>query len=61
MIKVKQSGDNLEVLTHGMELYLYLDENNTYNDSGGEFKIILFPRRQYDQWSVYQTQDVSRP
>jgi hypothetical protein len=60
-IKVIISGEKAEVLAHGMELYLYADETGKFDDSGGEFKIIIFLRRQDDQWTVYKTQDISGP
>ena len=60
-LKVSMSGEKAEVLTHGMELYLYSDETGRFDDSGGEFKIILFLHHQNDQWTVYRTHDVSGP
>jgi len=60
-IKVILSDGQAEVLVHGWELYLYLD-HGTFEDSGGEFKIILFLCSQANQqWTVYQTDDVTPP
>jgi len=60
-MKVKVSGETAEVLIHRMELYLCLDEYGKFEDSGGEFKEILFLIRQGNQWTVEKTQDISGP
>ncbi|HLO32594.1 MAG TPA: hypothetical protein VK249_25830 [Anaerolineales bacterium] len=60
-IKVKASNGEAEVLTHGMELYLYADGAGKFDETGGEFKIIIFMKRQNKQWAVYKTDDISGP
>lgn len=57
--KVKVSNDGTEVLVHGMELYLWLDENNKFEDSGGEFKIVLYLHKKDSRWVVYKTDEVT--
>ncbi|MCD4674312.1 MAG: hypothetical protein K8R77_16745 [Anaerolineaceae bacterium] len=57
--KVKVSNDGTEVLVHGMELYLWLDENNKFKDSGGEFKIVLYLHKKDSRWVVYKTDEVT--
>ncbi len=60
-MKVNLSGEAAVVLVHGMELFLNIDETGKFDDSGGEFKIIIFLRQQDDQWTVIKTQDISGP
>lgn len=60
-IKVNLLGESAEILIHGMELYLFVDETGKFDDSGGEFRIIIFLRHQDNQWIVYKTQDISGP
>jgi hypothetical protein len=51
-----------EVLVHGLELFLYKDEAGQYDDSGGEFKIVLFLSSQGNQnWTVDKTIDITGP
>ncbi len=59
-IKAKFSGDQLEVVVHGMELYVW-DNDGTFDDTGGEIKLILSFRREGDQWTLFRTQDVGMP
>jgi hypothetical protein len=58
-MQVRRSGDQAEVLLHGMELYLWADESGRFDDSGGEFKVILFLRLEGGKWVVYQTDEVT--
>jgi hypothetical protein len=60
-MKVNVLGESAEVLIHGMELYLYIDETGKFEDSGSEFRIIIFLRHQDNQWTVYKTHDISGP
>jgi len=60
-IQVNYLDEKAEILTHGMELYLYADETGMFEDSGSEFKLIIFLRRQDNQWLVYKTHDISGP
>jgi hypothetical protein len=61
-IKVMLSAGQAQVLVHEMELYLYADESGQFDDSGGEFKIILFLCSEDNhQWTVYKTHDISGP
>lgn len=60
-IKVKMSGDSADVLVHGMELYLFLDDSGKFEESGGEFRIILSLKKQNNLWTVYKTTDISGP
>jgi hypothetical protein len=56
--KVNGETDEIQVLVHGMELYLFLDEKGQYSESGGEFKIVLYLRIQDDGWEVFKTDEV---
>jgi hypothetical protein len=60
-IKVNLLGESAEILIHGMELYLFVNETGKFDDSGGEFRIIIFLRHQDNQWIVFKTQDISGP
>ena len=60
-MKVKLSGENAEVLVHGSELYLYRDEAGNFEDSGGELEIVLFLRKDGNQWTLYKTMEVGMP
>lgn len=59
-IHVKTMNDNIQVLVHGMELYLFLDENGDFNESGGEFKIVLYLYRKGGRWVVFRTDEVTQ-
>ena len=54
-------GEQAQVLLHGMELYLWKDEYGRFDDSGGEFEIMLFLQRTDSNWTVGRTQDISGP
>lgn len=58
-IKVKVTDGQAEVLVHGMELYTYLDENNQLEESGGEFKIVLYMNMKSGRWVIYKTDEVT--
>lgn len=59
-IKVKAGEERAEVLVHGLELYLYRQEDGSFQDSGGEVWIDLYMRRSADrQWNVYKTDAVT--
>jgi hypothetical protein len=60
-LRVKLEGEQAQVLVHGMELYLWKDESGKFDDSGGEFKIILFLQQEGSGWTVIRTQDISGP
>ncbi len=57
--KVKLTNGQAEVLVHGMELYTFLDENDNFEESGGEFKIILYMQMKEGRWVVYKTDEVT--
>jgi hypothetical protein len=57
--KVKLTNGQAEVLVHGMELYTWLDENNKFEESGGEFKIILYLHMKDGRWVMYKTDEVT--
>ena len=57
-IKVKVKPDETEVLVHGMELYLFLDENREFTESGGEIKIVLYLHLKDGHWVVFKTDEV---
>ncbi len=51
-----------QVLVHGMELYLYVDPAGGFDESGGEFKIVLFLfSRDSLAWTVCKTVDITGP
>lgn len=58
-IKVHQSETGVQVLIHGMELYLQKNAQGEFSESGGEFELVLFMRQEGDLWQVYQTDEVT--
>jgi hypothetical protein len=60
-IKVKMSGDTVDVLVHGSEMYLVSSDPGKFDESGSEFRIILSLRKQGGLWTVYQTTDITGP
>lgn len=58
-IKVFQTGTETQVLVHGNELYLWKNDENEFDHSGGEFKIVLFMRDQDGTWQIYKTDQVT--
>ena len=59
-LRVKTASDEMQVLVHGMELYLYPDENRQFNQSGGEFKMVLYLRLKDGLWHVIKTDEVTQ-
>ena len=57
--KVKLTNGQAEILVHGMELYTFLDENDNFGESGGEFKIILYLQMKNGRWVVFKTDEVT--
>jgi hypothetical protein len=61
-IKVIMGNGTAEVLVHGMELFVYKDDAGQFDDSGGEFKIILVLSSPDNQnWTVVETIDITGP
>ena len=60
-IKIKGSSTELEIMVHGMKLYLYQDADGSYDESGGEFKMVLYVRKEGDTWQIYRTDQVTLP
>lgn len=58
-IRVRRSGEEIQVLLHGMELYLWKNEEGAFDRSGGEFKLVLFMRQAGEGWDVYRTDEVT--
>ena len=60
-IKVIVSDTRAAVLTHGLEMYL-TGAQGQFDESGSEFKIIVFVCELGDQsWTVYGTHDITPP
>ena len=57
--RVKTLPDQVHILVHGMELYLYQDAAGQLNQSGGEFKIVLYLRPDGEGWTLYRTDEVT--
>lgn len=58
--KVKFTNEQqVEVFVHGIELYTWLDESNKFDDSGGEFKVVLYLHMKDGHWVVYKTDEVT--
>ena len=55
---IHETPEGFEVLLHGMELYLWRDGNN-FDESGGEFIILLYLRLENEVWTVYKTDQVT--
>lgn len=58
-IRIKESGETMEILVHGMELYLWNNEDDTFNESGGEFKMVLTVRKEGNTWQIIKTDQVT--
>jgi len=58
-IKIRQSGAGVEILVHGIELYLWNNDGNIFTESGGEFKMVLLLRKEGDSWQIIQTDQVT--
>ena len=50
---------HIEILTHGMELYLYRDAAGNLGQTGGEFKIVLYLRPEGEGWTLFRTHQVT--
>ena len=51
--------DHIEILTHGIELYLYRDAAGNFSQTGGEFKIVLYLRPEGEGWTLFRTNQVT--
>ena len=58
-VRVKRSGDELQVLVHGLELYLWKNSEGEFDRSGGEFKLVLFLGQAGERWDLYRTDEVT--
>lgn len=58
-IKVKSNGSEIQVLIHGMELYVWNNIPYQFDDSGGEFKIVLYLLEHSGGWTVTKTDEVT--
>ena len=58
-IKVNQSENDVQVLVHGMELYLRENSQGEFSESGGEFKLVLYMRQHGKTWQIYKTDEVT--
>lgn len=56
-VKMKGEGDEAETLVHGTMIFLWIDENGDFQDTGGEIEIVLFLRRDGEKWTVYRTDE----
>jgi hypothetical protein len=54
-IKVNIVNDKAEVFIHGLELFLWIDEDGNFQNTGGEILIILFMQQKNNSWVVYKT------
>lgn len=57
--KVKDSGNQIEVFIHGLELYTFINDNK-FQDSGGEFKIFITLVEQDGNLTVIKTDRVTQ-
>lgn len=58
-IRIKTLPDQVQILVHGLELYLYVDEAGHFSQTGGEFKIILTLQPDGEGWTIYHTDEVT--
>ena len=58
-IKVKDLRADPQILVHGMELYLWQDADGTFNETGGEFILVLLLQEKEDIWQIVQTNEVT--
>lgn len=59
-MQVRMDGIKTEILLHGMELYLWRNETGSFDESGGEFKIILHMQRSDSGWEIAETDEVTQ-
>jgi hypothetical protein len=60
-MRFKMIDKTMMVRMHGLELYLFTNESGQFQESGGEFLLILYLRVQNGRWTVYKTHDISGP
>jgi hypothetical protein len=58
-LKIHEIDGEIHALLHGMELYSWQDKDGTYQESGGEFKIVLFLCQKEETWQVIGTDEVT--
>lgn len=58
-LRVRTLPDHVEILTHGMELYLYRDTSGNLSQTGGEFKIVLYLRPDGEGWMLFRTHEIT--
>ena len=52
-IKIREIEDEIHILLHEMELYLWDKDGLGFDESGGEFKMVLYLRKVGDTWEIY--------
>jgi hypothetical protein len=58
-IRVREMEGEMQVLVHGMSLYLWKDSEGRFDESGGEFKMMIFLIEEDGNWQVYRTDEVT--
>jgi len=58
-IRVRETEDEVQILVHGMALYLWKDSEGIFKDSGGEFMMVIYASEQGDNLQIYKTDEVT--
>jgi len=58
-IRVRKIEAEIHISVHGIALYLWKDSEGLFNESGGEFMIVIYAREQGDNWQIYKTDEVT--
>lgn len=54
----EEDEDEVQILVHGMALYLWKDSEGIYEESGGEFMMVIYAKDQGGDWQIYKTDEV---
>lgn len=58
-IRVRETEGEIQILVHGMALYLWKDSAGMFEESGGEFMMVIFLNKEGGEWHVYKTDEVT--
>lgn len=58
-IKLMETDGEIRKLVHGMELYLRQNDERGLSESGGEFKLVVYLRKDANNFEIYRTDEVT--
>ena len=57
-IKIQEIDGKVQWQVHGMEIYLWKNAEGDFEESGGEFIMVLYLKNDGESWKIYKTDEV---